>query len=206
MQAASGLVVAAVFVLLVLPPLLALFGKRLFWPFIPQTGAKPLTDSGVWHRIADSVARQTGSGRGVSRSPAWRCCAPGLLTTPVGLSQTEQFRVQAESVTGYQTLAAHFPSGLTDPTRVVGQPTAPTSMQRAITGTAGVVSATPTGRRRAACPQWSVVLDAEPASERCVQTIDALRDSVHAVDSERVWSADPTPRPATPAPPPDGTG
>ncbi len=34
-QAAAGLVVAAVFVLLVLPPLLALFGRRLFWPFIP---------------------------------------------------------------------------------------------------------------------------------------------------------------------------
>ena len=47
----------------------------------------------------------------------------GLLGTSIGLSQTEQFRVKAESVTGYRTLAAHFPSGLTDPTRVVG-PTA----------------------------------------------------------------------------------
>ncbi len=46
-QAASGLVVAAVFVLLVMPPLLALFGSRLFRPFIPHVGAKPLTDSGV---------------------------------------------------------------------------------------------------------------------------------------------------------------
>jgi RND superfamily putative drug exporter len=40
-QAASGLVMAAVFVLLVLPPLPALFGKRLFWPFIPHVGTKP---------------------------------------------------------------------------------------------------------------------------------------------------------------------
>ncbi|WP_313675942.1 MMPL family transporter, partial [Mycolicibacterium sp.] len=35
-QAAAGLLVAALFVLLVLPPLLALFGRKLFWPFIPQ--------------------------------------------------------------------------------------------------------------------------------------------------------------------------
>ena len=63
-QAASGLVVAAVYVLLVLPPLLALFGRRLFWPFIPQTGAKPLTDSGVWHRIAASRRPQTWVGGG----------------------------------------------------------------------------------------------------------------------------------------------
>src|SRR5829696_6362886 len=60
-QAASGLVVAAGFVLLVLPPLLALFGKRLFWPFVPQVGAKPLTESGIWHRIADTVARRPGT-------------------------------------------------------------------------------------------------------------------------------------------------
>jgi putative drug exporter of the RND superfamily len=55
-QAATGLVVAAVYVLLVLPPLLALFGKRLFWPFIPRVAAKPLpiAESGTtspkpWH-------------------------------------------------------------------------------------------------------------------------------------------------------------
>jgi putative drug exporter of the RND superfamily len=59
-QAAAGLVVAALYVLLVLPPLLALFGRRLFWPFIPQVGTKPLTDSGIWHRIAESVARRPG--------------------------------------------------------------------------------------------------------------------------------------------------
>ena len=65
-QAASGLVVAAVFVLVVLPPLLALFGKRLFWPFIPNVGAQPLTTTGVWHRVASVVARQPGRIAGVA--------------------------------------------------------------------------------------------------------------------------------------------
>ena len=117
-QAASGLVVAAVFVLLVLPPLLALFGRRLFWPFVPKVGAKPLTDSGIWHRIADAVARRPARVTAVAVAGLVLLCL-GLLTTPIGLSQTEQFRVQAESVSGYDTLAAHFPSGLTNPTRVI---------------------------------------------------------------------------------------
>ena len=77
-QAAAGLVVAAVFVLLVLPPLLALFGRRLFWPFIPQSGAKPLTDSGVWHRIADGVARRPGRVAGVAIAALALLCT-GLL-------------------------------------------------------------------------------------------------------------------------------
>src|SRR6478735_1372035 len=42
-QAASGLLVAAVFVLCALPPLLAAYGTRLFWPFIPHVGTKPAT-------------------------------------------------------------------------------------------------------------------------------------------------------------------
>ncbi len=140
-QAAAGLVVAAVFVLVVLPPLLALFGKRLFWPFIPQTGAKPLTDSGIWHRIAESVARRPGRVAIVSIAGLALLCT-GLLTTPIGLSQTEQFRVQAESVSGYETLAAHFPSGLTDPTRVIAPTNRAADIQKAITDTPGVLSAT----------------------------------------------------------------
>ena len=181
-QAASGLVVAAVFVLAVLPPLLALFGKRLFWPFIPREGAPPLTESGFWHRIADAVAHRPARVAVVSIAGLALLCT-GLLTTPIGLSQTEQFRVRAESVSGYDTLAAHFPSGLTDPTRVIAPTDRSAEIQRAITETPGVVSATPSGGSPDGMTQWSVVLDAGPASDTAFTTIDALRDSVHAVDS-----------------------
>ena len=180
-QAAAGLLVAAVFVLVVLPPLLALFGERLFWPFIPHAGAKPLTDSGIWHRVAEAVARRPGRVAVVAIAGLALLCT-GLLSTPVGLSQTEQFRVQAESVSGYQTLAAHFPSGLTDPTRVIAPTNRAADIQRAITDTPGVLSATPAGDSEAGLSQWSVVLEAEPASEKSFETIDALRDSVHSVD------------------------
>jgi RND superfamily putative drug exporter len=180
-QAAAGLVVAAAFVLIVLPPLLTLFGKRLFWPFIPHVGAKPLTDSGIWHRVAEAVARRPGRVAVVAIAGLGLLCT-GLLSTPVGLSQTEQFRVQAESVSGYQTLAAHFPSGLTDPTRVIAPTNRAADIQRAITDTPGVLSAAPAGESAEGLSQWTVVLDAEPASEKSFETIDALRDSVHSVD------------------------
>ena len=182
-QAAAGLVVAAVFVLLVLPPALGVFGKRLFWPFVPQTGAKPLTDSGIWHRIAEAVAKRPGRVATAAIAGLALLCT-GLLTTPVGLSQTEQFRVQAESVSGYETLAKHFPSGLTDPTRVIGATDRGAEIQRAITDTPGVVSAAPAGQNSAGLSQWSVVLDAEPASDKAFETVDALRSSVHAVDPD----------------------
>jgi RND superfamily putative drug exporter len=70
-QAASGLVVAAVFVLCVLPPLLALFGRKLFWPFIPIPDGQEITTAGAWHRVADWMSEHAGR-VAVTRHAAWR--------------------------------------------------------------------------------------------------------------------------------------
>ena len=180
-QAASGLVVAAVFVLLVLPPMLGLFGRKLFWPFIPRVGDRALTDSGIWHRVAAAVAKRPARVAVVSIGALALLCT-GLLSTPIGLSQTEQFRVQAESVNGFDTLATHFPSGLTDPTAVIASTDRAAEVQRAIEGTPGVVSVIPTGSAPNGLSQWSVVISGAPASDEAFDTIDALRDSVHQAD------------------------
>ncbi|MCV7230113.1 MMPL family transporter [Mycolicibacterium komossense] len=181
LQAASGLVVAAVFSLLVLPPLLALCGVRLFWPFIPRQGGPDLADSGVWHRIAAGVARRPTQVL-VASFAVLAVLACGLFGAHIGLSQTEQFRVKAESVAGFETLAAHFPSGLTDPTHVIGASDKSPQLETAIKATPGVVSATAAGDDGHDRTQWSVVIDAAPASDGAFETIDALRDSVHGVD------------------------
>ncbi|MCG7595590.1 MMPL family transporter [Mycobacterium sp. PSTR-4-N] len=182
-QAAAGLVVAAVFVLLVLPPFLDLFGRKLFWPFIPRMGATALTEGGAWHRVADGVARRPAVVSVAALAVLGLLCT-GLVSTPIGLSQTEQFRVQAESVSGFETLADHFPSGLTDPTLVIASTDRAADVQQAITATPGVVSANPTGTSPQGLTQWSVVLAAEPASDEAFGTVDALRDAVHGADPE----------------------
>ena len=182
-QAASGLVVAAVFVLLVLPPLLGVFGRKLFWPFVPRVGDKALTDSGIWHRVAAAVARRPAQVAVVSIGALALLCT-GLFSTPLGLSQTEQFRVQAESVDGFDTLAAHFPSGLTDPTQVIAATDRAAEVQRAIEDTPGVVSVAPAGTAPNGLSQWSVVLAGAPASDEAFDTIDGLRNSVHQVDAD----------------------
>ncbi len=180
-QAASGLLVAAVFVLAALPPLLALFGPRLFWPFIPRRSAHAAESFSTWYRVARWVSGHAGRVAVVTVTLLAVLCG-GLLFTPVGLSQTEQFRVKAESVSAYDTLAAHFPSGLTDPTRVVGGTDRAAELQRAIEATPGVVSVTEAGRSEGGLTQFSVVIDAAPASDAAFGVVDALRESVRAVD------------------------
>ncbi|RRR44729.1 MMPL family transporter [Mycolicibacter terrae] len=179
--AASGLVVAAVFVLLVLPPLLAACGRNVFWPYIPHIGDD--STGTRWRRVADAVGRR----------PVPICAiavvvlalsAAGLLGTRVGLSQTEQFRVRADSVTGFQTLAEHFPGGASDPTIVIGSSARTAQLRDAITRVPGVTSATPTGLSPAGLTRWSVVIGAAPSTTEAFGTVAALRDSVHAADPD----------------------
>lgn len=178
-QAASGLVVAAVFVLLVLPPLLAGFGPKLFWPFIPRPDSDE--NQGIWFRTADWVSSRAGMVATASIL-LLGVLAAGLITTPVGLSQIDQFRVRADSVTGYQTLAQHFPSGQTDPTLVIAHTDRADAVAQAIPATPGVSSLIPMGQSDTGLTAWQVITDAPPASRKSFDTVMALRDSVHRAD------------------------
>lgn len=179
--AACGLVVAAVSVLALLPPLLALCGRRVFWPFIPHQGDEDGIDAGPWHRVGESVARRPAL-VGTIAITVLAVSATGLVGTRIGLSQTEQFRVRADSVSGLQMLAAHFPAGLASPTVVIAATAHAAQVDSAIAGTAGVVSATESGRSRGGLTKWTVVINAAPSSDDAFRTIAALRHSVSAAD------------------------
>lgn len=179
--AACGLVVAAISVLVILPPLLAVCGRRLFWPFIPHAGDDETLDSGGWHRVAEWVGGRPALVAAVAIA-VLATLGAGLFGTRIGLSQTEQFRVRADSVTGYTVVAEHFPAGLANPTLVVSAGDRAAPVQRAITSTPGVVSATESGRSGSGLTKWSVVIDAPPSSQRAFDIVAALRDSTRAAD------------------------
>jgi RND superfamily putative drug exporter len=178
--AACGLVVAAASVLVVLPPLLALCGRRLFWPFIPHPGDSVSLDSGLWHGVAERVGRRPALVASVTIA-VLAVLATGLLGTRIGLSQTEQFRVTADSVSGYDMVAAHFPAGRANPTLVVAPAPVASELSRAVSVTSGVVSVTESGRSASGLTKWSVVIDAPPASDQAFKAVAALRHSTKAV-------------------------
>jgi RND superfamily putative drug exporter len=180
-HAACGLLIAVLFALLVLPPLLRIFGRRLFWPFIPRRGGTSAVTTGVWHRIAAGVADHAGR-VAVATGAVLVLLGIGIIGMPIGLSQIDQFRVRAESVTGYDVIAQHFPSGLTDPTQVIGATGRAEAIQRAIATTPGVVSVSDAGPSTSDLTQWKVIVDTAPASADAFKTIAALRESVRTAE------------------------
>lgn len=179
-SAAIGLVVALLFALFVLPAALSLFGRGLFWPFMPHAGEDDKTRDGVWFRIARAVMRRPVAVL-VSAAVLLAVLASGLLGVKVGLSQTEQFRVDAESVAGLDTLSSHFPAGASDPVTVL-VPAAQAGTALAIVGELdGVESAIPTGEHDG-WARITATLSDPPASPESIETIETMRAELAEID------------------------
>jgi RND superfamily putative drug exporter len=175
---ATGVVFAMASALLVLPAALVLFGRRLFWPFVPKVG-----DAGregrLWGRLGAGVRRRPVPVL-VAGTLVLAALAAGGLGIRTGLSETEQFRVKPEAVAGAETLAKAFPAGTTQPVAVVTAPGAVPAVTAAAKAVPGVASARP-GDAGNDVAEVDVVLTAEPGTSASDRTLQALREAVAAV-------------------------
>ncbi|WP_433606736.1 MMPL family transporter [Dactylosporangium sp. CA-139114] len=135
--AALGVIVALVFGLVVLPAALVCLPRGVFWPFVPRVGSEDPAHAGFWSRVAGGVQRRP---RLVLAAAVVLLAAltAGLAGTKIGLSQTEQFRTEVESVTGAEALARHFPAGAAQPVAVIVDAPAADRARAAANGVAGV--------------------------------------------------------------------
>ncbi|WP_462418808.1 MMPL family transporter [Kytococcus sp. Marseille-QA3725] len=196
LAAAVGLLVALVFALTLLPALLAVCGRGLFWPFVPRPGQPDPTESGLWHRIATGVVRHPAVVLAASLL-ALGTMAAGLAGTKVGLSQADQFRVEAESVTGLETLEQHYPAGAATPLDVLvpvdeapsGDRPAPETAEllQSVDGIDGVTGARPGEVAESRGRTWQrvqVTTDAAPASAEARQVVKAVRATARSTSAD----------------------
>ncbi|WP_211349021.1 MMPL family transporter [Nocardioides litoris] len=168
---AIGIVTAVVYALLVLPAAMTCFGRRLFWPFIPRLGDADPTRTGWWAGVARRVTARpvlVASGSVVLLA----ALTLPVLGAAVGLSDTEQFIDEPESVTGQKVLAEHFPAGTSQPTTVVVPADRAGAVRTALEGVDGVQAVEPSGRGGGQAV-LELVLTTEPASDAA---FDVVRD------------------------------
>ncbi|MGV9214674.1 MMPL family transporter [Micromonospora sp. RB23] len=188
---ATGVVFAMLSALFVLPAVLVLFGRGLFWPFVPRVGG-PVREGRLWGRLG-AIVQARPVVVAVLSTLLLGGLALGGLGIRTGLSETEQFRAAPEAVTGAQTLARAFPAGSTQPVAVLTTPAAVRAVTDVASAVPGVASARP-GDAGQAVAQVDVVLDAEPGTPASDRAIEALRDAVAAVPDSAppaVTGADP---------------
>ncbi len=179
---AGGILCALAAQLVVLPALLLVLGRRVFWPFIPRPSAEYAAGGGLWERIAASIP---GHRRAiwVVVTAVLAVGALGLIAYRGGVSQQNGFRGRVGSVAAQQILAANFAAGTAAPAEILVRPAA------AAAAAAAAARATP-GVKLVSTPVAvgggaslvDATLAATPTSVAAQRTVVALRRRLlHAV-------------------------
>jgi RND superfamily putative drug exporter len=176
---ASGVVVAMISALGVLPAAIVVFGRGLFWPFVPRFGDVNKSETGWWARLGTRVSKRpvTVALVGVAILGALAVGGNGVT---IGIPETEQFRVKPEAVTGIEVLAEAFPAGTSAPTRVVANNDQAEDVVTAAL-TLDVVASAEVVNSNDSQSQIDVVLDAEGGSDEAYAAIGELREVVQGV-------------------------
>ncbi|MEV2215230.1 MMPL family transporter [Streptomyces sp. NPDC050997] len=184
--AAIGVAVALLAMMTLFPALLVIFGRWIFWPVIPHFGAPDPTERGVWARLGRRMARRPRMTWGVT-ALVLAVCSLGLIQLRAeGISNADAFTGKPDSIVGQEVSARYFPAGSGDPLVVVSDQAQARQVGEAVAATPGVVPDSlglPPGTRPFF--EGKVLFEAtmsDPAdSEAAKQTVERVRDAVHAV-------------------------
>ncbi len=177
---ATGIVVAMIFALVVLPAALVLFGRGLFWPYIPRFGTEGSTERGFWFRLGTLVSKKPVV-VAIIGTVILGGLALGTTQIKVGLAQTERFTAVPEAVVGQNIIADAFSAGSGSPAVVITNADYAEKVADAAAGVDGVDSAT-VGETNGTITQVDVVLSDAAETPESFAAIDALRAEVGSID------------------------
>ncbi|MFC8368214.1 MMPL family transporter [Streptomyces sp. NPDC057239] len=181
---AVGVVCGLLAMVTVLPALLVIAGRWVFWPFVPHEGTPARKPRTIWSRVGAAVALR----------PRWSwlmsVAVTGVLALStvgigMGLTQAEMFQDEPESVVAQERISSHYPSGASDPADVITRTDRTAEVEAAVSAVDGVARVeeggdrTPDGELTA----LTVVLEDAPDSQAAKDTIDDLREAVNPMDA-----------------------
>lgn len=177
LASAVGIVVAAAFVLILLPAALVLFGRWVFWPKVPHVGEEGQAGRrSAWRRIGDKVAARPRSFI-AGTLVVLAAMAFGLTQLQLGLSASEQFLDQPEAISAADRLAESFPAGTADPTVVITATEDQAALEQLTTDLESLdpVGSVNVSAQGGGATQLNVILSVEPESEEARQAVEEIR-------------------------------
>ncbi|MEU6771338.1 MMPL family transporter [Streptomyces sp. NPDC046759] len=168
-----GVLCALAAMLTLLPAVLVLLGRRVFWPLVPAHGSEP--------RVRRSLFAAMGSSAGRRPLTVLACGAAllgalalGALNLPGALEQLDSFVDPPESVTAMETVARAYPDQSAQPIEIMTPSRRSDAALATAEATRGVADARE-GRTGAGWTEITVTASAPPQSAAETATIEALR-------------------------------
>ncbi|MEU4884662.1 MMPL family transporter [Streptomyces althioticus] len=171
-----GVLAALVAMTTLLPAVLVLLGRRVFWPLIPAYGSTPKARRSLFAAMGTSATRRPAA---VLTGGAVLLGALALGTLNLGgdLRQEDAFTDRPDSVSAMRTLAEEYPERSAQPITVIAPAGDADEVVERVRGTEGVAEAAP-GRADGTWAEITVFATAPPESAGETRTIEALRDTL----------------------------
>lgn len=179
--AAMGITLAMLAMLTLLPAMLLVFDRRVFWPFVPAfgTGTEDVPVN-FWSRLADRIAQRP-LVITIGLFAVMAVMATGLLTKPGGLDLTQSFRGDVESVQGMETLKKALPPGATGPVVVmVSDPTKVKPVAAALKASPDV-AAVGLVQPGEGATRIEATLKYEPYSDEAIDAVPRIRSQLEPI-------------------------
>lgn len=184
--AAIGVAVALLAMITLFPALLLVFGRWIFWPSVPHLGSPDPTARGLWARMGGRISRRPRV-IWIGTALALAVLSLGLLQIRAeGIGNADAFTGKPDSIAGQEVSARYFPAGSGDPLVIVADETSNAEVRSAVAQTRGVVPdsiTVPPGTRPSHDGRvlFEATMTAPSDSEAAKQTVERVRDNVHAV-------------------------
>ncbi|TDD63630.1 MMPL family transporter [Actinomadura rubrisoli] len=183
---AIGVAVALAAMLTLLPALLVICGRWVFWPKRPSHGSAEPTEQGGWARVGTLVAvrpRLTW----VITAVVLGACAFGLLGLKTGsLPNKDAFSSgKPDSITGEEVMVKHFPAGSGAPVQVIVKAGTQDAVRAALSTVPDISDVRVAGNRPGQPVDGLVyleaTLDAPPDAKRGFTAVERAREAAHRV-------------------------
>ncbi|HYN94768.1 MAG TPA: MMPL family transporter, partial [Pilimelia sp.] len=140
--AALGVLAALAAMTTLLPALLLLCGRWLFWPFVPRyapdaVGHDVAADHRGWARVARLVGRRPRAAW-LGTVAALGALMLGMGGLSLGLPAEDNFTTEVGSITGQRIVARHYPGGASAPAEILAAAGAADAVVAAARGVPGV--------------------------------------------------------------------
>jgi RND superfamily putative drug exporter len=178
--AAIGVGVGLIAMITLLPALLVVCGRWVFWPIKPRYGSPEPTSRGVWARVGQAIAprpRMVWVVTAVLLAVFW----VGLIGFKFGTLTTAQaFRGTPSSITAQNVLAKYFPAGTGEPVDVIANAASAGAVRDALAATPGIASVTPPVTK-GGLTWMEATMTVPPDSSAAYTLVDHIRTTVHAI-------------------------
>ncbi len=184
---AIGVAVAVITMVTLLPAFLVLFGRWIFWPRIPRFDDVDSQLTGTWAKVGNIVERRPRRAWVVTGLLLVVLAAFSTTLKTDGLSTSESFTGNPESVVGQKLLENHFPGGEGDPTKVILKNELIPAVSAKLQSVAGVTAVAPEANAAGVIVKdglsiLNVTLSTAPDSRESRDRIPAIREAVKSVD------------------------